>query len=389
MTRLVGGLLLALSMAACSGGGSGPDTSHERSDQPGTYRLDDELHLNQVQALGTHNSYHPGPLDTPLPAAHGGAGVARIVDYRHPPLARQLDVGVRNVALDVWADPEGGRFVRRPLLGPTGGATTAPEPEWSEPGLKVFHIAQIDPRSHCILFRECLQQLKAWSDRHPRHLPIMVVVEIKDVDFFGTATDPPLQPWQAADYDHLDAEIRSVLPERRLITPDDVQGGAPTLEAAVLARGWPTLGESRGKFLFVNCNCLTQDRQRLDYLRPDGSLRGRVLFPASQPGNPDAAVVLHDKDADGVRDLVAAGYLVRTRSDANTIEARAGDTRRRDAAFASGAQFVSTDYGVPDPVVNPTFVVEVPGGTPARCNPVNAPAGCRSEDVEDPEHLAR
>ena len=44
----------------------------------------------------------------------------------------------------------------------------------------------------------------------------------------------------------------------------------------------------------------------------------------------------------------------------------------RDAALTGGAQFVSTDYEVPDPRFGP-YVVKIPGGTPARCNPVTAP----------------
>ena len=31
----------------------------------------------------------------------------------------------------------------------------------------------------------------------------------------------------------------------------------------------------------------------------------------------------------------------------------------------------------------PNFVFQIPGGTPSRCNPINAPAGCKSTDVEN------
>jgi hypothetical protein len=55
----------------------------------------------------------------------------------------------------------------------------------------------------------------------------------------------------------------------------------------------------------------------------------------------------------------------------------------RDAALASGAQWVSTDYPVDDPRFEPDFAVTIPGGAPGRCNPVNAPDGCQPSDVED------
>jgi hypothetical protein len=84
-----------------------------------------------------------------------------------------------------------------------------------------------------------------------------------------------------------------------------------------------------------------------------------------------------------IRDLVSRGYIVRTRSDADTVEARFGLTARRDAALASGAQFVSSDYPEPDPDFGTGYFVEIPDGEPARCNPQNAPPGCREAALED------
>ena len=52
------------------------------------------------------------------------------------------------------------------------------------------------------------------------------------------------------------------------------------------------------------------------------------------------------------------------------------------AALASGAQWVSTDYPVPDPDFGTGYFVQIPDGSPARCNPVNAPPGCRSAALE-------
>ena len=55
-----------------------------------------------------------------------------------------------------------------------------------------------------------------------------------------------------------------------------------------------------------------------------------------EPGHPSAAVrILNDpiRQADAIREAVAAGYVVRTRADADTREARVGETKRREAAF--------------------------------------------------------
>ena len=56
----------------------------------------------------------------------------------------------------------------------------------------------------------------------------------------------------------------------------------------------------------------------------------------------------------------------------------------REAAFASGAQILSTDW----PVVgmgaryNTDYVVRFEGGASASCNPVNAPGSCAGGALE-------
>ncbi len=91
---------------------------------------------------------------------------------------------------------------------------------------------------HC--YSLALADLEAWSDQNPGHMPIMVVIEIKDTDEITTDPHPPLEPWGPADYNRLDAEIRSVM-GNKLATPDDLQGACPTLESAVEDNAWPTL----------------------------------------------------------------------------------------------------------------------------------------------------
>jgi hypothetical protein len=112
------------------------------------------------------------------------------------------------------------------------------------------------------------------------------------------------------------------------------------------------------------------------------------MFTNSPPGTPESAFVEVDDPITGfemIREWVAAGYLVRTRADAETLEARLGITARRDAALASGAHFVSTDY--PEPDLGPGFTdyfVEIPGGLDFRCNPVLSPPGCDPALFETP-----
>jgi hypothetical protein len=116
------------------------------------------------------------------------------------------------------------------------------------------------------------------------------------------------------------------------------------------------------------------------YLAGHPSLRGRVIFTNSTPGEPDAAFVERNEGpASEIAALVQKGYLVRARTDSDTKEARTNDTTVRDAMIASGAQLLSTDYPVNEPARwSGNFVVMLPGKAVARCNPVNAPADCNA-----------
>ena len=109
------------------------------------------------------------------------------------------------------------------------------------------------------------------------------------------------------------------------------------------------------------------------------------MFTSSDPGTAEAAFVKVNEPLANlgyIQQLVAAGYLVRTRADADTLEARFGLTARRDATLASGAQFVSTDYPEADADFPFGYSVEIPGGAVGRCNPVLSPPGCDATTLE-------
>ena len=114
------------------------------------------------------------------------------------------------------------------------------------------------------------------------------------------------------------------------------------------------------------------------------------MFVTADPHEPSGAIVRVDEpDEREIEELVADGFVVRTEADTALEEARTGDTRRRDLAFATGAQVVVTDFPVADPSIDPDYVVQVPGGKPARCSPARRHERCRSTDVENPRHLTR
>jgi hypothetical protein len=107
----------------------------------------------------------------------------------------------------------------------------------------------------------------------------------------------------------------------------------------------------------------------------------------SEPQDPSAAVISRDEpDMRTFEALVKDHFLVRTRSDAEGVEARDDNMKRASTALESGATIVATDYPVPDPEIGP-FVVDLPGKVVARCNPITAPKPCRSEWLENPPGL--
>jgi hypothetical protein len=298
------------------------------------------LRLNQLQIIGSHNSYKPG-IEKPLWQMifkRDSLG-AKSLQYGHIKLIDQLNMGLRNLELDVVYDPQGGRY-ENPLglkLIKVAGGT--PEPfdtanDLAKPGLKVFHIPDIDFRSDHLLFRDCLLDLKNWSDAHPGHVPVIITMNAKDGNERGLH---PLLPFTRKALDSIDLEIRSVFKPGELITPDFVRGNYADLETAILKKGWPLVRKVEGRFLFV----LDETGKKLElYKQGHPSLKGRVIFVNETESHPEAAfMIINDpiKDFDKIQRLVKKGYMIRTRADADTKEARNNDYSTFEAAKKSGA----------------------------------------------------
>jgi|GEM_PF-229677 hypothetical protein len=306
------------------------------------------MRLNQLQALGTHNSYHTYP-QPPLD------GVASL-DYFEDPLDVQFQSqGVRQIELDINIGDD-----------PTGQ-------------FQVFHVQGLDTGTTCFVFTDCLNTIKTWSQAHPQHAPIAILLELKNNDF---NLPSPNRNWIASDLDRLDTTIRTVFTENKMFTPDDLRGTHTSLADAVSQDGWPEINAVRGQVMFLMDNGGTF---RTWYRDGHVGLANRVLFTNASPGDDDAAFIERNDSKGSLADiqsLIGQGYVVRTRADADTVEARNNDTTTRDAAIASGATWVSSDYVVAGRAFGNPYVVQIPGGTPARCNPINAPSWCTSNLIE-------
>jgi hypothetical protein len=396
--RFAGGLLAATLLA-------GTALARDKADPA------EAIPINAIQVVGTHNSYalpaDPRVMKLMAPRLtkmmdsftqamspeqraamadeHPGStsDMSRTLDYVQMPLQAQLRSGVRSIEIDMQPDPKGGAYAD-PLpyrqLRAQGATDLAPIylDELAKPGMKVFHVADLDFRSQCPTLRSCLTLLRQWSDSEPAHSPVFVLLEPKlsglDRAIPGAAAVPP---FDKAAFDEVDDSIRTILGRDKVFTPDDLRGDMPTLEAAVLAKRWPSVTQARGKFLFLFLVPGMNLPAFAPYLDGRPSLQGRMAFVQGKPGMAHTAFMLFDNaltHATDIRDAVRKGYLVRTRADIDTVDARQASVRRRNAALASGAQIVSTDYlTAPNIFANDYHLAPFAHGW--RCNAIVAKCG--------------
>lgn len=372
-------------------------------------KLPSNLKVNQIQVLGTHNSYAQ-PVDPNLIEY-----VSKIVDqskgkmfegmskeqleffkeyhpntisfkeslmYDHPSFNEQLDYGLRSLELDVYYDPTGNRF-NKPAgyeyLKSVGVNNLASHntTDLDKPGFKVLHMADIDFRSKYPTLKLALQQIKNWSESNPEHIPLFIMIEAKDANWPLFKNSTEVLKYDETAFDLLDQEIVNSIGREKLITPDDVRGNYKTLKEAVLNNNWPLLSASRGKMLFMllpSTGGVNQEEPV--YVKNRPNLEKRIMFVQSKPTDTYGAFLLLDNAIvrqEEIKDFVRQGYLVRTRSDIDTYEAKVNDSTRAKAAFSSGAQVISTDFFSKEH--NPYqsgYFVELPDHLKqVRINPVN------------------
>ncbi|WP_069660277.1 phosphatidylinositol-specific phospholipase C1-like protein [Arcticibacter eurypsychrophilus] len=331
---------------------------------------EDNLKLNQIQVIGSHNSYKQAIEPALFKLIQSKDSTNRLggLQYEHIPITDQLNMGLRNLEIDVYADSKGGKYAH-----PKGLELVKPDQPYdtagvmNQPGFKVLHVPDIDFRSSSLTFDDCLQKLKNWSNSNPGHIPVFITLEPKDGETNRFGTTP--EAFTSALFDQLDAIIRKNLGMDKLITPDMVRGNCITLEEAVLKGNWPKLKQARGKFFFILDN---KDKNRDLYLQGHPSLKGRLIFVNAEPGTPEAATLFRNNSEDpSIQGLVKKGYIIRTRADSDTKEARANDYTHFKQAQDSGAQIITTDYYKPSAFFNSPYHIVFEDGTYVRKNPLN------------------
>ncbi len=316
-----------------------------------------ELRLNEIRILASHNSYKKFPdykvikFLTKFKKKLGESNDPLQLDYGHPPLPVQFDeYGIRGIEIDVYNDPKGGHYRKRQLNKFICGLKTrVKNPEMKAPGFKVIHIADVDYETNYLTFSAVLLELKNWSDLHPMHTPIFVNIEPKGVSpgdeskVLRTLGFKKSIQFDLNAFQELDSEITNIIGKDKLFVPEDLIGNYPNIKVRLENEGWPYLSQCLGKFIFI----LDEDQKQLY----NSKTIKRPMFVYKNLEDSNAAFIIQNYpigNEEYIQEL-SKKYIVRTRSDAGTIEARNNDYKRFNSAWQSGAQIISTDFYKNDP----------------------------------------
>lgn len=334
----------------------------------------DTLPLNQLRSLASHNSYKRKPqpnLQHFLNSIKGKLGEENDpvqLEYEHELLSVQLDsFNVRGFELDVYADPKGGKYYKRRVNGFVRGLKKRSKvDELKEPGFKILHIADIDYETNYFTLKSALKELVSWSRSNPNHLPLFINIETKgnamgdESGFLRFIGFQKAIKYDSCIYSFLNDELTSFVPDEILMTPFEIANGHNSIRERIEKEGWPSVGEMRGKMFFIlegnNSGWYGhQLNQGMDFpMFVYGSIGDKMtlFIKRNDPIGNEAEIMDLTKD-----------YIVRTRSDVGTLEARSNDERRKQAAIESGAQIISTDYYRPDQHLSDfnISVEEIPG----------------------------
>ena len=116
--------------------------------------------------------------------------------------------------MDLFLDPRGGLYAN-PLalqaakLQQKDVPAHDPGGKLKQPGIKVLHSPDFEFRTTVYTLADALTEVRAWSDNHPRHFPIFLLLELKS-ESFSPLTQPPT--WDAAACVELEREILTVFP---------------------------------------------------------------------------------------------------------------------------------------------------------------------------------
>ncbi len=259
--------------------------------------IPDETPFNKLRFLSSHNSYHKqaGFLKLQIAKLFAPNEVEGL-KYEHPPLYQQLEKGIRGFELDVryvW-----GHFV-------------------------TMHVPIVDNNSNSPDVILAFKEVKRWSENHPLHIPVIIIIELsREWNKYYLVQ----KKWDEDLLIKFDDMVFNVVKDR-LIKPED------------LSNGYPKLRDIRGKIAVA----FMADSDIVDMFGEKYKKNRKATFimvDGKTPGKDIIFVKRDDPFRSDIDTLVNAGYIVRTRADAELVK----DSARRVKALNSRAQIISTDF---------------------------------------------
>jgi hypothetical protein len=320
----------------------------------------DTMPLNQVRVLASHNSFKLEPSPKSLKFLRrfsrrlGESNDPKQLEYGHLSISRQCtEYHIRGLELDVYNDPKGGRYFKHRLNFFIPGQRIREKRfrPLKAPGFKVLHIPEVDYETNYLTLNDALEELNRWSETNPNHAPIFLNIEPKtsalgdESKILRKLGFKKAIPYSQADLRSLDAVIKSRL--TTLYTPQEFRKGYGSLRERVDSISWPVLGELRGRiFAIIDAGAsLAYPSNGFAFVYGSERDSNCVFLIRNEP-------IEHQEE---ITEL-SKGFIVRTRADAGTLEARESNYQRLRAALLSGAQIVSTDYYRPNPRFGSYFV---------------------------------
>jgi hypothetical protein len=323
------------------------------------YGQDTNVRLNDIRILASHNSYkklpHPKVVKflSRFKKRLGEENNPIQLDYGHLPIETQMsDYNIRGLELDVYYDPKGSLYRKRKINRfIIGQKVKVRDEKMKQPGFKLLHIPDIDFETNYLTFIDALKSVKSWSKNNPNHSPIFINVEVKGTSaadeskFLRILGFKRAIPMDSLAFISLNNEILSVFSDGEIYKPIQLQSNYNCIKDRIFSEGWPLLSECMGKIFFI-LQGNNEDIYR-KILQNDKSL---CMFAYDEPGASNTAFVIRNNSKNKEREigLLSDYYIIRTRTDAGTIQARNNDYSDFVSALKSNAQIISTDYYKPD-----------------------------------------
>ncbi len=302
-------------------------------------QLDAGLKFNEIAFIATHNSYQKKSVPSMrklfgnLDELTFGFIAGKTGDFESQTLTQQFNCGIRSIEMDIETVEKDGKIT-----------------------FTCMHTPPIDMTTSCYDLALALKEISLWSDNNPSHLPITVIIEIKEAFI-------PINDMKFFNIDYakqLDKVLRDNLGDK-LFTPADMLRDYESFSKMREADDWCKVKDMLGKVLILLHETGVTD----EYISLDPSVKSQAMFPMLKKKGIErdcASFLLINKPEElnecKAEILDTGNFIVRTRADKFTEVTE----ERRENAIYSGAQIVSTDYPPRDDLEPQAYTVTFENG---------------------------